>query len=239
MNTPVFDNGVKMTRTGLSLPDDLTEIDWEEFGRKLGNVETSYQWMVGDWWVFGNSKYGDRAHIVKSPTWTGPAFGTCANCGWVCRAFQASLRREALTFKHHQKITALQAAKPQLAEEILDWCEEPLKAGKNKPRSVSSMRKEIRKRLDKHFEPLQRSKSTTKEDFDYIEFIGPISRFAEHKPFDIKEIARVQLDLFGKPELLSEDINDCQKVVKLINEFLKAVRPEHDQSPVHCCPKCG
>ena len=41
-------NGVKVTRTGLILSDDLKEQDWQEVGRNLGNVESAYQWMVGD-----------------------------------------------------------------------------------------------------------------------------------------------------------------------------------------------
>jgi hypothetical protein len=119
----VFNDGIKGTRTGLILPDDLTESKWEEVGSKLGDVATAYQWMVGDWWIFGEKKYGNRKHIVNSPTWTGPAFETCMNCGRVCRAFETSLRREVLTFKHHTEASALKITNPKLAEEILDWCE--------------------------------------------------------------------------------------------------------------------
>jgi hypothetical protein len=228
-------NGVQATRTGMNLPDDLSEDDWQAVGRKLGDVETSYQWMVGDWWVFGEKHFENRTAIVQSPTWNGPALQTCMNCGVVCRAFTTYPRRYALTFKHHKEIVPLVISKPQLANEVLDWCEEPLKNGKAKPRSVANMKTEIRKRLDKHFEPLKRSEKAKKEDFEYIDFIGPISRFAEHKTFDIKQIARVQMDLFGEPQMLAEDINDCEKVVKLLNEFLKAIRPDS----VPCCQACG
>jgi hypothetical protein len=215
-------NGVKATRTGLVFSDGINEVEWEEIGRNLGDVETAYQWMVGDWWIFGEQKYGARRHIVESPTWTGPAYGTCINCGTVCRAFKRPFRHGLLTFAHHQQIVPVRVSKPKLADEILDWCEEPLKKGKKKPRSVAKMKAEIKRCLNKHFEPMKKAKATPK-DFAYIEFMGPIEQFAEHSDFDIPAIARVQIELFGEPEILSEDLAACKKVVNRINNFLKEV----------------
>jgi hypothetical protein len=139
-----------------------------------------------------------------------------------CRAFeQFSSRRENLTFNHHLRIVPLKTTNSQLAEEILDWCEEPVKQGK-KPRSIAKMLVEIKRRQNKHFTPLVRAR-VPKKDFIYIEFMGPIELLADHNEFDIKALAKIQVDLFGKGDMLKEDLAACSKVAVIIDAFLKEV----------------
>jgi hypothetical protein len=101
-------------KPGLTIPEATTQEGWENIGRQLGRVESSYQFMVGDWWNFGDQKWGNRKHIVDSPSWSGPRYNTCRNCGWVRSAFKMSLRRDNLTFAHHQEITPLWVSNPSL-----------------------------------------------------------------------------------------------------------------------------
>jgi hypothetical protein len=216
-----LNGGIQATRTGLFIPDQLSASQWEDIGRKLGAVESSYQWMVGDWWIWGEKHLGNRRATVESPTWDGPSYKSCATYGWICRVFESSRRREHLTFWHHAAIAALQTSNPELAEQILDWCEAPLSKGK-KPRSAAKMKLEINKRLNKHFRLPRREKSKGQDDFGYIEFIGPIGEIAgKHAKFDIPAIARIQVELYG--ELLEEDLDACQKAVTTINSFIKEV----------------
>ena len=42
-------------------------------------------WWIGDWWAFGEHRYGDRKALVESDGWTGPSFGTCMNAAAVCK----------------------------------------------------------------------------------------------------------------------------------------------------------
>jgi hypothetical protein len=70
-------------------------------------------------------------------------FSTCHNCSTVSRAFKSDRRRSLLSFEHHRTVASL---KPELVEELLDWCEAPLKNGKGKPRSVRQLQEEIVKR---------------------------------------------------------------------------------------------
>jgi hypothetical protein len=58
-------------------------------------------WAIGDWWAFGEHRYGERAAIVKSEEWEGPAFQTCMNAAWVCRRFETSSREEVLSYRTH------------------------------------------------------------------------------------------------------------------------------------------
>ena len=78
------------------LPDDLSEDEWIEAGIILAKIGAGVTWWVGDYWIYGDKKYGDRKAIVDDPNWRGPSFQTCANAASVCRAFETSRRREVL-----------------------------------------------------------------------------------------------------------------------------------------------
>jgi hypothetical protein len=54
----------------------------------------------------------------------GPEDKTCRNAATVCRAFETSRRRDVLSFKHHAVLAPLNY-KPELVDELLDWCEAP------------------------------------------------------------------------------------------------------------------
>lgn len=101
----------------LQLRESLTESEWLEMGEKLSLVERGHSWWIGDWWVFGESRYGARRALTDSPDWKGPKFQTCMNAASVCRAFETSRRREVLSFKHHALVAPLSTRE---AEDLLD-----------------------------------------------------------------------------------------------------------------------
>jgi hypothetical protein len=211
--------------TGLVIPDDITEAQWEAFGRKLGKLETAYHWTVGDWWIFGETKkYGKRLEIVSDSAWTGPSYEVCKNDGWVCRAFEKSFRNDLLTFTHYRVLVPLKIAYPELVNELLEWCVEPIQNGK-KPRSVIKLKVEIKKRLNTHFEPLKRANPNTK-DFPYVDFISRVEDLAKLKDFNIPEIAKTQLELFGSEQILAADLAACEKVIAMVSEFVAEVRAQ-------------
>jgi hypothetical protein len=51
---------------------------------------------VGDWWAFGESRYGDRKALVTSDGWEGPKYQTCMDAAWVSRKFAKPLDVERL-----------------------------------------------------------------------------------------------------------------------------------------------
>jgi hypothetical protein len=73
----------------------------------LGYFEGAIAWWIGDWWIYGQHKYGKRAAIVKSADWRGPTFQTCSNYGLISRGFEQSRRRDRLTFAHHREVIEL------------------------------------------------------------------------------------------------------------------------------------
>jgi hypothetical protein len=85
-------------------------------------------WWLGDWWAFGEARYGERKAIVDAEDWEGPAYQTCVNASNIAKRFEHNRRRLDLTFNHHAEVAALP---PDEADALLDWCE-----GTPKPRST-------------------------------------------------------------------------------------------------------
>jgi N6-adenosine-specific RNA methylase IME4 len=115
-----FGAGIERRQTALIIPENITFDEWAATGEWLQSAERSLMWWVGDWWAFGETKYGARKALVEADDWTGPAFQTCQNAANVCRKFEANRRREVLPFSHHAEVAALPA---QQADAILDEAE--------------------------------------------------------------------------------------------------------------------
>src|SRR5438128_647699 len=111
MKSPVvFGKGIIVGAVRLALPADLDHARWSEIGADLRRLDHAVAWWVGDWWAFGEHRYGARREITEEPGWHGPAYQTCANAAAVCRAFEVSRRRETLSFSHHETVAALAPA---------------------------------------------------------------------------------------------------------------------------------
>jgi hypothetical protein len=148
----------RVSQVGWELPSDLSEAEWREAGAILGRVEHSVSWWLGDWWAFGENRYGDRKAIVEAEDWNGPAFQTCVNAGNVCKKFKTTNRRRlALSFKHHAEVADRPADE---ADRLLGWCEETI-ATTGKPRSTAELRKEVRAsvRAEKKLDYINRIKA--------------------------------------------------------------------------------
>jgi hypothetical protein len=112
--------GIISKAVGLALPADLDRERWDAVGADLCRLDGTISWWVGDWWIFGEHRYGARREITEDPGWQGPAYQTCANSATVCRAFEISRRREALSFSHHETVAALPTAEQ---DRLLDLAE--------------------------------------------------------------------------------------------------------------------
>jgi N6-adenosine-specific RNA methylase IME4 len=109
---------------GWKVPARLSRQEWIGAGRILVPLHTASAWWIGDWWAFGDHRYGDRMEIARAEAW--PA-KTLMNHGSVSRAFsEISRRREVLAWSHHEAVATLP---PTKADQFLDWVEEPLQRG--------------------------------------------------------------------------------------------------------------
>lgn len=104
----------------LSLPADLPFERWQDIGRELAAREKVLNWWIGDWWVYGEHRYGERAEACAQGLFP-HSFETLRNIGSVARAFPATSRQhDVLSFTHHQEIAPIARENPAAADALLD-----------------------------------------------------------------------------------------------------------------------
>lgn len=124
--------------TALTMPGELVATEWATVGARLAQATSAQLWWWGDWWAFGEHRYGDRSAVVLGHNWSGPRRQNLMDLASVCRAFETSRRREALSFQHHREVAALPAEE---ADVLLDWAEEAATL-LGKPHSTRELRDE-------------------------------------------------------------------------------------------------
>jgi hypothetical protein len=96
---------VRMSGTGLQIPDGLNYDDWAKAGRQLSGIVDSSAWWLGDWLVFGKAHYAERYQLAIQSA--GLRYQTLRNYAWVARRFEMARRRTKLSFKHHAEVASL------------------------------------------------------------------------------------------------------------------------------------
>jgi hypothetical protein len=122
-----------LTATSWSPRVKLTVADWARQGRWLGALGRGSGWWIGDWVRYGNARYGDR--YGPAARVTGYDVQSLMNMAYVSGRFEASRRRDGLSFSHHAELAGLPAEEQDL---WLDRAE----AG---ALSVRSLRSELRR----------------------------------------------------------------------------------------------
>lgn len=133
----------QFTKVSWEPPEDVTLDEWCAAGLVLGKIEQGASWWLGDWWVFGEHRYGDRKAIVTAVDWMGPSFQSCMNAGSVSRAYQpTSRRRVGLSFSIHKEALGLPEGKQRDA-----WLDEQagIVSDGGKPASVRDIRQVVKR----------------------------------------------------------------------------------------------
>lgn len=103
------------------------------------------RWPDGRWYMLDRSYELWRGHRIafdrSELVAVGVEYGTAANAGKVCRAFDFSRRREKLSFTHHAEVCAI--PDPKVQDRLLDWASEG-----DKPKSTRDLRDAVRQYLD-------------------------------------------------------------------------------------------
>lgn len=86
-------------------PSSLTFEQWQEVGRKLQTVSGSVRWWVGDWLNEGERRYGET--YTQAIEVTGNKLQYLKDCKWVAAAVEKSLRKDVLSWTHHQHVAQL------------------------------------------------------------------------------------------------------------------------------------
>ncbi len=125
----------RMEATHLDLPADLSFEKWAAIGAVLGELEKRIQWLVGDWYRYGEHRYGEAASQAAP---TGLSAKSVQNMAYVADRIEPSRRREGVPFSHHAEVAALP---PDVADGLLDrveaegWTRSQLRAAAGQVRS--------------------------------------------------------------------------------------------------------
>ncbi len=92
---------------GLMLPEDLTVDEWRKEGERLALAHHTSQWALGDWWNYGERKYGEGVEIAAV---LGFEASTLRAYARVARQVESAIRNRALTWSHHAAVAALAPA---------------------------------------------------------------------------------------------------------------------------------
>jgi hypothetical protein len=123
---------VDRTDTALVINGDLPYELWVEQGKELNRIGGAIMWWLGDWWAFGEKKYGERVEAAKELELD---FGTCRNAGWVANKVEASRRRDVLSWSHHYEVCSLDTDEQE--EFLARWEKVAVETGKAPSRKVA------------------------------------------------------------------------------------------------------
>ena len=97
--------GVELTRTSLTIPDDLPFDDWQRLGKTLKDIEKSVLWWLGDWLNYGERNYGETYAQAVDVTDYGEDM--LRKTKWVASSVEMCKRLHNLSWSHHHMVAPL------------------------------------------------------------------------------------------------------------------------------------
>lgn len=97
---------VGLSSVGLVIPNSgISENEWTALFSVIANIRTSWQFIIGDWFAYGNThfnfSYGEIAQATGYKESTVMAFAS------VCRNVPLLTRVKTLDFAHHRRVSRL------------------------------------------------------------------------------------------------------------------------------------
>jgi hypothetical protein len=84
---------------------ELAYHDWLLEGRRIGLIHRGSDWWIGDWLLYGTTKWGERYSEAAKLTAYDPK--SLRNMRYVSSRVDLSLRRDDLTWSHHALLASL------------------------------------------------------------------------------------------------------------------------------------
>jgi len=96
-----------LRRTGVSIPEDASEDEWLELIGIVRKLNEAIQWTIGDLVNYAENTYpwGEKYNELAEKT--GYSEKTLREYAYVARRIHPDIRRDDLSFGHHQLVTAL------------------------------------------------------------------------------------------------------------------------------------
>jgi hypothetical protein len=94
-----------VTRTGLLIGESATPDEWKGIGLLLLKLEGAIQWLIGDWFVYGEQIWGRTYRETAEAL--GYSIKSLYTFAYVAENVHFSIRMENLTFGHHALVAKL------------------------------------------------------------------------------------------------------------------------------------
>lgn len=136
---PLDEPGITFTATGLQFEPWVSFEQWEKYGRKLQLAEKGIQWALGDWVIWGERTFKERAS--QAVEFTGLKVKTLQNYATVAKAIEPSRRRDCdkVDFATQAEVASLDEEDDQNA--VLDLAEHEQLTRKEVRRVVSRIKR--------------------------------------------------------------------------------------------------
>ncbi|MCC6352307.1 MAG: hypothetical protein IT577_00395 [Verrucomicrobiae bacterium] len=121
---PGVEGKVRVSPLGLEIRGEVTFVEWRRLAPKIGSAVRSCAFVVGDWLVYGEERFGrqlllpgidpgpsraisrEQYDAARAATGIDPAI--LANYAYVARNVPREIRREALSWEHHRAVAKLE-----------------------------------------------------------------------------------------------------------------------------------
>ena len=85
---------------------DPTFQEWADAGPRLMALEQALPWIIGDWLLYGETKWGEM--YAQAMDVTNYSYSRLSTFVYVCRAIPIGRRRDDLSFGHHEVVAPLE-----------------------------------------------------------------------------------------------------------------------------------
>ena len=116
---PTTASAVQVTERRLHFIRDVTFDEYQEIGRDLDMARQAIQFWIGDFILYGEEKFGERAYQAIGQA-TGLDEDTLRQAAWVSSKVEPANRNPNLSFTHHRAVATLNPAEQKA---ILDQAE--------------------------------------------------------------------------------------------------------------------
>ena len=104
----LFTNKFRLTEVGLEVEGKPDYEEWMDYGQSLKVLDgTARQFAIGDWIVMGFETYEHGKWDAIQQVWTEADLSTLKKYQWVSTHVKSFLRRNDLTFSHHEVVADL------------------------------------------------------------------------------------------------------------------------------------
>ena len=94
-----------MTPVGMVIPEGVEELEWEDVGNVLKDLDSVVSWNLGDWADYANKKWGKEYKAIASEFGYEP--DTIKVYASIARSMPTLIRNQRVSFAHHRTVSKL------------------------------------------------------------------------------------------------------------------------------------